>query len=380
MIRRSKKDSSRYQDILFAVLGISPAVLTETIWGLAMEDPPVIPSRIFVLTTVLGRKALREALFMNGGWHRLVQSLEMRNLPVDNRLHFGLSADHVRLFPKPDGHGDLRDIVTEEDSRHAADYMMRCLREFTDDAETRIIASIAGGRKTMGALLTSCMTLLGRTQDRLCHVLVAPPYDSALLDPPFLFPEHKMQHTIIGSDQTIASVDARIELTDIPFVRVRTWYEKEHGHALPSYMSLVRMVKGLSPQLQDLPQVIVDTKHGFLSIGEVEVQLANVEFGFFYILARRLREKRFLASWTDLDEDILRLKASRDSSLYGAWFHDFVEKKYESKEDPRKLASSIRKKIGLQIRNKQIADLLIPSLKAGNRELYPSNRINFKKS
>src|SRR6266516_3177170 len=49
--------------ILLAVTGTSPAVLTETIWALAQEDPPVIPDRVIVITTTVGSEQLQKALF-----------------------------------------------------------------------------------------------------------------------------------------------------------------------------------------------------------------------------------------------------------------------------------------------------------------------------
>jgi hypothetical protein len=55
-----------YRDILLAVLGISPAILTETLWCLAHEDPPILPERILVITTLQGRESLRRTLFDQG--------------------------------------------------------------------------------------------------------------------------------------------------------------------------------------------------------------------------------------------------------------------------------------------------------------------------
>ena len=39
------------QVVLLAVTGMTPAVLTETVWALARQDPPVIPDRVVVVTT-----------------------------------------------------------------------------------------------------------------------------------------------------------------------------------------------------------------------------------------------------------------------------------------------------------------------------------------
>jgi CRISPR-associated protein (TIGR02584 family) len=48
--------------VLFAVTGMTPAVLTETVWALAHETPPVLPHRIVVVTTTAGRDVLRRQL------------------------------------------------------------------------------------------------------------------------------------------------------------------------------------------------------------------------------------------------------------------------------------------------------------------------------
>jgi CRISPR-associated protein (TIGR02584 family) len=364
-------------NVLLALLGMSPAVLTETVWALSHENPPVIPDRIFVLTTRPGREILVQRLFEDDGWSRLIGALKRERLQIEGKLQFGCAGDHIRLLPKPDGSGDLEDIITKEDSRHSADFMMRCVREFAEEPGTRLISSIAGGRKTMSAILTSCMTLLGRRQDRLCHVLVNPPYDSHNLRPQFLFPIPRQNHSLPGCGKVFPSSKARIELTDIPYVRAREWYERAHGHAPPSYMSLVRMVQGLSPEEGDYPSIAIDMYKGRFWIEESEVRLSSAEFAFFSILARRLAEHRSFKSWPELEADVLELRARRNELSQPAWLHDFCEKKFDLKEDARKLASSIRKKVAPLIGDRDLLEALVPSLRSGNRAVYPATKIRF---
>jgi CRISPR-associated protein (TIGR02584 family) len=52
------------------------------------------------------------------------------------------------------------------------------VRELTADPDCAIHASIAGGRKTMGFYLGYALSLFGRPQDRLSHVLVSSPFES----------------------------------------------------------------------------------------------------------------------------------------------------------------------------------------------------------
>jgi hypothetical protein len=77
------------------------------------------------------------------------------------------------------------------------------VREFTQDAQASLHASIAGGRKTMSYYMGYALSLYGRMQDRLSHVLV----DESLITRDFFFPQ---------PDEKIA-----VMLANVPFVRLR---------------------------------------------------------------------------------------------------------------------------------------------------------------
>jgi len=361
--------------VLFSILGISPAVLTETVWALIHETPPVIPDHIVVLTTKPGREQLRSVLFEENGWNEFLQELRNKGVDISGRLRFGLAADHIRLFPKGDGTGDLDDIAAPEDSQAGADFIMRCLREFSEDPGTYIIASIAGGRKTTGALLTSCMILLGRNQDRLCHVLVSPPYDSRDLFPPFLFPNPRTLHRLQGRSEVFPASAAHVELTDIPFVRVRGWHQKIHGRAPSSYMSLVRLVQGLSPEIHYYPQIILDMRMGQLQIDGRQVPLSSGEFALCAVLLRRASSGRPVSSWAAIERDILDLRQMTNIPPETAWLHDFCERGFDLKEDARKLASSLRKKIAPFLPDSSLVERLVPSIRSKKVEPYPEEKI-----
>ena len=289
----------RGETVLFAVLGTTPSVLTETIWALAGQEVPILPDHVVILTTTVGREALCKQLFATEpdgrpcGWERLLSSLSSRGHDVKNRLRFGLSSDHIRLFPSASGQRDLADIATSEDSAKAADFMLRELRAFTENPATTVLASLAGGRKTMGALLLSCMSLLGRVQDRLLHVLVNSPFD-ATLNPTFLFPEKGVIHHL--GTKRISSSNAHIELIDVPFVRVRGWYEGAFRTSPPGYAALVRSVQGRAPTPLMHPALTFDRAAGVLHVcGGEPLNLSPTEFAALVLLARGVHEHAALA-------------------------------------------------------------------------------------
>lgn len=228
--------------VLVALVGMSPAVLTETVWALAAEEGAV-PDEIVVLTTTIGAAGLEAALYgENGIWDRFAEDLAkafpeaagvaklkgMRITPELLRDAFG---------------GDASDMRTPEDGLAAADRMVRLLRGIMTP-RNRVLVSIAGGRKAMGALLFSCMSLLGRRDDRVLHVLVDAPYDSPALKPHFHYPsatEHRLPN---DAAKVYPGTAARVTLFDVPFVRMRNFYQgklEERGYA-----ELVGEVDGLS--------------------------------------------------------------------------------------------------------------------------------------
>lgn len=227
MKRDSKPSAGDVEDVLFAVIGMSPAVLTETVWALAQERPAFIPHRVVVLTTSRGMEQIKQELFAGAKpvWDELRQALLAQGHALEGRLQFGDTADDLRVFTRADRKTGrtqtLNDIRTLEENNAVADFILAKLREFTENPQVRLVASIAGGRKTMGSLLYAAMSLLGREKDRLTHVLVSDPFDDARLRPKFYFTAQSTGELVTSEGKRIKAADARIDLADLPFVPLR---------------------------------------------------------------------------------------------------------------------------------------------------------------
>ena len=57
--------------VLVAVTGMSPAIITETVWALAHEKPVIIPDRVMVVTTARGAVDLKAQIVDSGVWAQL---------------------------------------------------------------------------------------------------------------------------------------------------------------------------------------------------------------------------------------------------------------------------------------------------------------------
>lgn len=202
--------------ILLCVSGTSPQIITETLFALAVETegrPIFLPTEVRVLTTSKGAEQARLSL--------LAEDRNMfRRLCRDYGLHgIHFDASCIEVFRGVDGQ-PLEDILSPGDNELAADHITRVVAELSRDENAAIHASIAGGRKTMGFYLGYAMSLFGREQDRVSHVLVSEGFDGHR---EFFYKPPRpvtLRNPVTGWEMSTS--DARIHLAEIPIVRLRS--------------------------------------------------------------------------------------------------------------------------------------------------------------
>jgi len=200
---------------LLAVVGLSPQVLTETLYALHQEGVRV--DAIRVITTRPGRDAIQAMLLASPEGRFLRYLFEYNH--DSTSIHF--SPENIRTLQDDLGN-PLDDILDEEDN---ASLLAVCLEEvfvLTREPDTALILSIAGGRKTMGACLLSAASLYARPQDRICHVLVSPEFEN---HPDFFYPPRNSVPLTLSDPRGVPYVKetryAQVRLVEIPFVSVR---------------------------------------------------------------------------------------------------------------------------------------------------------------
>ncbi|MDP2793422.1 MAG: CRISPR-associated ring nuclease Csm6 [Sulfurisoma sp.] len=263
--------------ILLAVTGLTPQVVTETLYALAVSPTPTfVPTEIHLVTTAEGAERARLALLdpATGQFHALCRDY---GLPA---IEFTTANIHTI----PDAAGNpLADIRTPEDNTRAADCLLGHVRRLCADDECSLHVSIAGGRKTMGFFLGYALSLFGRAQDRLSHVLVSEPFES-LTD--FYFPPKtpRVLHTRDG--RPVHTADARVMLAEIPFVRLRDGLPREAlNHAAPFAQLVAAAQAGVAGA-----SLRFDPAAATVHCGNAAVALAPALFAFYWWLAALRRE------------------------------------------------------------------------------------------
>ena len=259
--------------VLLAVTGLTPQVVTETLYALLHEYPSAMPHEVHILTTAEGAQRARLALLSDqpGWFHRFMADYRLPSIEFD--------ASHIHVLEGPDGQ-PLADIRTAEDNACAADQIADAVRRLTADAQTQLHVSLAGGRKTMGFFAGYALSLWGREGDRLTHVLVSDPYESSW---DFFYPTPH-EHIIEARNGKLADCrQAEVTLADIPFVRLR--------HGLPP--ALLQGQAGfakavLAAQIQlGPPRLAINLTARWIEAAGQRIELAPAELATLSWFARR---------------------------------------------------------------------------------------------
>jgi CRISPR-associated protein (TIGR02584 family) len=264
------------RNILLALCGLAPQVITEALYALLQEGKYV--HAVHVITTRQGKNQLLAGLF-DPAQPRLSHLLN----------EFGLDLTDVE-FPPTNIHTltnstgvEIDDIGTAEDNEDFLELCLSLAHRFSNDAGAAIWYLVAGGRKTMTSCLTLAAQLYGRQQDRLFHVLVSPDFENCR---DFWYPPRQSQSLRLfdrqGHPFTKETRYAQIQLISIPFISV--------GAILGE--SIVTEMKTPADLMQSLIRetpyhLAVDLAEGKIIYGKTEMDMHPAHLALYAFFAER---------------------------------------------------------------------------------------------
>jgi CRISPR-associated protein (TIGR02584 family) len=276
---RMKGQKEYPRRVLAMAVGLTPQVVTETLYALAVgRAVPWVPTEIVLITTAEGAQRARLLLLdpVVGHFHRLCTDYDL-----SGRIRFAV--DDVMTVEGVDG--PLEDIRTPEENARAADAITSLVRGLCADPEAAVHVSIAGGRKSMGYYLGYALSLFGREQDRLSHVLVNPPFESI---PDFFYPPAPPRVVFGAGGRPASSADAVIQLAEIPFVRLREGLPAE---LLSGTASFVDTVTAASRRLGP-PHLRFEAAGAVVQAGDARLSLPPLLWAWYALLADARRRGR----------------------------------------------------------------------------------------
>lgn len=260
------------KSILLNVTGLTPQVVTETLYALYSQGQ-TLPEQIHILTTAEGYQRARLTLINDGWLARFYHDYQLTMPDFSER--------HIHILQQADGE-PLTDIRTQADNQTMADGITEWIRTLTADPDNSLHVSIAGGRKTMGFYAGYALSLYGRSQDRLSHVLVSADYES---HPQFYYPTPYSQ-VIYGNDPTRKPLDtqnAEVMLADIAFVCLRHGLDKALLQGKSSFsQSVAKAQQALGPA-----HLSIDLEQRYIKAQDTVIKFIPADLGFYSWLLKR---------------------------------------------------------------------------------------------
>ncbi len=309
-------DGAASRRVLLCAIGMSPQIVTETLYALAVKPgegcTPWIPTEVHIVTTARGAdNAKLNLLSGTPGWFgRLQHDFGLPPIAFEPR--------NVHVIEGADGRA-LEDIRTPADNEAAADQIAELVRQLTQDDQAQLHASLAGGRKTMSYYLGYALSLYGRPDDRLSHVLVNEPFEA---HPDFYYPtpyEHVIHSRAPASPQAMNCADAIVQLAEIPFVRLRDGLPERLRSGRSGFTETVDAAnRALGPAHV---KVLLQSRRVFANGTEIKFNASA--FALYAWLARRQLDGRDDAMWSSLEDGAEFLQFAR--VLYGNASSDFEQ-------------------------------------------------------
>ncbi|WP_054030900.1 CRISPR-associated ring nuclease Csm6 [Desulfatitalea tepidiphila] len=266
------------KNILLAVVGLSPQVVTETLYALHQMNRPV--HTIHLITTRAGEEMVLAQL-LGGGKGAFYRFLKAYG-PPSHGIDFGPGHIHV---VRDDLGAEVDDIENEYDNAALLETCMRLTFDFTRDPDIAVFFSIAGGRKTMGACLTLAAQMYARPQDRLYHVLVSPEFES---NRGFFFPPAQPETIELknkrGETYFKSTSYAKVNLIHMPFISIRPQLAPEVLDQPRDPATLMLSLIRETPE-----QLLVHLKDGKLRYRGMEMDMAPGRlalYAFFALLKK----------------------------------------------------------------------------------------------
>lgn len=266
------------KNILLAVTGLSPQVITEALYALHQNNRHV--DAIHVITTRDGKEKIYAELLgeSKGHYYKYLEEYGLDPSAID----FGYRNVHVIT----DEHAiEIPDVVGESDNEQLLKKCLELTFHFTKDPETTVFFSVAGGRKTMSSCLTLAAQMYGRSQDRLYHVLVSTEFES---NRDFFYPPKEPRTVELRDNQGQPFYKdtryAQVNLIHIPFVSIREQLSadllkepKDPGSLL---LSLIR---------EDVSRLTVNLITGKISYKKLELDMmpARLALYAFFVMQKK---------------------------------------------------------------------------------------------
>jgi len=264
----------RTKNILICVSGLTPQIVTETFYCLAVQKKIKV-DELYVITTKRGREVI---LGKDKSVHtpKTLLKDELKNLCSRYKIKMPVfENDEKHIITAKEETLELSDIRTDKHNVLFPNKVCEFISKLSSDTDSNLFCSISGGRKTMGVHLAFALSLFGRENDKLLHVLTSEENEFK-----GFYPVNKKE-------------DKALELSEIPYVRLRSVTLFKGDSKLKSklkYADIVKLTQDQLHRISDKRKLVLKVNQKEISYGEDTVKFEPLEFAIYYKFAEQKLE------------------------------------------------------------------------------------------
>lgn len=329
------------KNILICVSGLTPQIIAESLYCLAVKKKIPI-DELYIATTAKGKNVLFGKDKGSSPNKRRLKDViaEMAKKYKIKPPLFKETDEHI-IVAKEESI-ELFDIRTDKHNRLFPNRLCEFIRNKTEDVNSTLYCSISGGRKTMSVHMAFAMSLFGRGDDKLLHVLTSE--ENEFKD---YFPKS-------------AKEARQLEMAEIPYVKLRPLLnpelEKEDIFSL-KYSELVGLAQKRLKITSDKQCVYINKTNRTVLFNNKSIQLEAALFAIYaYFAEMKISGKEYLNinNIENFHEDLMEYVRENMPGYYIQ--NGSLIKKGFSKEDFRVRRSKINNRLSEIIKDKDILE------------------------
>jgi CRISPR-associated protein (TIGR02584 family) len=332
--------------ILLLVMGMTPQIVTETLYTLAVATAePYIPTEIHLITPADGAKSATIALLgvgkEKGKFHQFCDDYDFNDIQfTKDNIHIIEGNSHFTSDSQATKHNKI-----------ASSFITEKIRQFSQREESALHVSLAGGRKTMSYYTGYALSLYGRMQDKLSHVLVDASFQN---NKDFFYPRPNAEMLAVNNIYYNTD-DAMIILADIPYVRMR--YNIPES-LLAGKVGFQETINVLQASMEP-PNLQLKPSSKEIICSHISLKLSASEYAFYHWMCQRKlnNQTAFNPVADEFMSDFLKIYArfvKKDGGMYQRAEHVANDKDAKAQKDwfwgkRSKLNSKLTQKLGKRL-------------------------------
>lgn len=244
------------KNVLLLILGITPQIITQSIWACSVHSNTPL-DEVYVITHSEGDEALAAS--------NVEQQIDAMCAAWNIKKPRFVRYSHVIVA----GTGDMSQ---DERTTSILNQAAVTISEIVNQPGTRLMCSIAGGRKTMSIAVAQVFSIMARTHDVLFHVIA----DEQYIKQGHYYP-------------TPGDNENAVSFVEMPVLRLRHPMANLLKQKPTEFAELMKKAQDEVNDLRPNHKVVLDVDRRAVVIENIECTLQPLSFAVYWYLAATLK-------------------------------------------------------------------------------------------